>query len=101
SESPFCRSAAFTGRGETGNCSTVACWPGEQHGLPVGELQRIVMHIWLSDNGRRQAERAGVTPRIARPISTVRHALDRVPIQIPLSRSYRLHLNHSTSRGDK
>src|SRR5260370_4354946 len=23
--------------------------PGEQHGLPVGELQRIVMHIWLSD----------------------------------------------------
>src|SRR5499427_6749607 len=27
SEAPFCRSAAFTGRGEAGNCSTVACWP--------------------------------------------------------------------------
>src|SRR5207245_11505289 len=27
SESRFCPSAAFTGRGEAGNCSTVACWP--------------------------------------------------------------------------
>src|SRR5262245_13021300 len=27
SEEPFCRSAAFTGRADTGNCSTVACWP--------------------------------------------------------------------------
>jgi hypothetical protein len=27
SESPFCRCAAFTGRGDAGNCSTVACWP--------------------------------------------------------------------------
>src|SRR6266446_4008620 len=27
SESPFCRSAAFTRRREAGNCSTVACWP--------------------------------------------------------------------------
>src|SRR5439155_26802980 len=27
SESCFCLSAAFTGRPEAGNCSTVACWP--------------------------------------------------------------------------
>jgi hypothetical protein len=27
SESRFWPSAAFTGRGEAGNCSTVACWP--------------------------------------------------------------------------
>jgi hypothetical protein len=27
SELRFCSSAAFTGRGEAGNCSTVACWP--------------------------------------------------------------------------
>ena len=27
SKSRFCPSAAFIGRGEAGNCSTVACWP--------------------------------------------------------------------------
>ena len=27
SESRFCPSAALTGRGEAGNCTTVACWP--------------------------------------------------------------------------
>src|SRR5262245_18385476 len=27
SEAPFCCSASFTGLGEAGNCSTVACWP--------------------------------------------------------------------------
>jgi hypothetical protein len=27
SESRFWPSAAFTGRGDAGNCSTVACWP--------------------------------------------------------------------------
>jgi hypothetical protein len=48
-ESRFCPSAALTGRGEAGNCNTVACFaqPGEQHSLPVGDRHNAHAFVYV------------------------------------------------------